>query len=293
MKLKPLLLIIPSVLVFCVLLFLDKPLEQPVYAPATKTKTESKSTEKKTDYIEMVLVVGKTGSLEKGGSEPIYHDADEESTVIGKLEYNCAVVESDEQLDADWVCVDLKSRGTGYVKAENVEIVPVAFGADDSVRNQLIQNSLKYMGLRFVRYGKSLEDGIDCSNFVQQIYGMNGIKIPQRPKAQRDSGNVIDKEKVQPGDIIYYDKANNGSGHVGLYLGNGFIINSSGHSGKTYPEGGVRIVRVLYPDRTSYQAVSYLDKESDAASTNASSESEKSTDNTENLEQMPQNANNK
>ncbi len=289
MKFKPLLLIIPSVLVFCVLLFLDKPLEQPVYAPVT----ESKSTEKKKDYTEMILVVGKTGSLEKRGYEPVYHDADEGSTVIGKLEFNCAVAESDEQLDADWICVDLKSRGTGYVKAENVEVVPVAFGADDSVRNQMIQDSLKYMGLKFTRYGTSLEDGIDCSNFVQQIYGMNGIKIPQRPKEQRDSGHVIDKEKLQPGDIIYYDKANNGSGHVGLYLGNGFIINSSGHSGKTYPEGGVRIVRVLYPDRTSYQAVSYLDKESDAASTNASSESKKSTDNTENLKQLPQNANNK
>lgn len=290
MKLKPLLLVVPSIVLMCVLFVIDKPIEQPVNAPVVETR--SGQDQKKINYTNMVLVVGKTGSLEAGGSEPIYHDADEESTVIGKLEYNCAVLEAEEQLEEDWVCVDLKSRGMGYIKAENVEVVPVAFGAENPVRNQIIQKSLGYIGLKFVRYGKSLEEGIDCSNFVQQIYKMNGIDIPQRPKKQRDSGNVIDKEKLQPGDIIYYDKANNGSGHVGLYLGNGFIINSSGHSGKTYPEGGVRIVRVLYPDRTSYEAVSYLEKGLKPSSTNGMSENENSQDSGEKMKPGNDNANN-
>ena len=104
-------------------------------------------------------------------------------------------------------------------------------------------------------------EGIDCSNFVQQIYKKNGIEIPDKPNEQRDSGKIIAERERKAGDLIYYDKANNGYGHIGIYVGNGFIINSTGHSGKIYPQGGVRIVRLLYPDRTSYQVVSYLQEE--------------------------------
>ena len=274
MKLKPLILILPCLLIICFLFLVDKPLPE---KKKQKTNKASISEEKTTqdiesatneriqedtvpiaDFTHMKLVVGKTGSLEKGGYEPIYIEPDAESDVNGKLQFNCAVLEADEQLEEEWICVDLKDRGEGYVNRDSVELVEASFGSEDSLRNQIVQDALSYLGLRFVRYGQSLEKGIDCSNFVQQIYERNGIKIPKKPKNQRNFGQIISEEELEPGDLIYYDKANNGSGHVGLYIGDGFIINSSGHSGKTYPEGGVRIVRLLYKDRTSYEIVRIL-----------------------------------
>ena len=41
----------------------------------------------------------------------------------------------------------------------------------------------------------------------------------------------------------------------------GFIINSTGHSGKKYPEGGVRIVCLKYPDRDHYEVVRFIQDE--------------------------------
>lgn len=248
MRLKPLILIVPCLVIICFLCIIDQPIAE------DRNHGE--------DPGHMKLVVGKTGSLEEGGHEPIYSEPDAESDVNGKLQFNCAVAQAEEQLAEEWVCVDLKDRGVGYVFKDHVEIVEASFGSEDPLRNQIIQDALTYLGLRFIRYGKSLEDGIDCSNFVQQIYERNGIKIPRKPKNQRNYGEIIPEEDLQPGDLIYYDKANHGTGHVGLYIGDGFIINSSGHSGRTYPEGGVRIVRLLYPDRTSYQIVRIIPEQS-------------------------------
>lgn len=130
--------------------------------------------------------------------------------------------------------------------------LPVQNLTDSPVRNGIIEDALSYLGLKFVPHGASLTDGIDCSNFIKQIYKMNRVSIPDRPNKIRRRSNIITEEAAQPGDIIYYD-ANNGGGHVAIYMGNGFIINSAGHSGRTYPEGGVRICRLQYKDRETYE----------------------------------------
>ena len=272
---KPLLLIVPSLIILLAILLIDKPLppkEEPAKQMAvTRQETstreiQSSETADREEYvdfepIELTLVVGKTGSLKAGGSEPIYEDSNEESTVIAKLEFNCAVTKAADQLEKGWICVDLLDKGTGYVREDHVECVDVSFGSGNPVRDGIVKDAFSYLGLKFVRYGTSLQDGIDCSNFVQQIYGQNGIDTPRKPKNQAKAGQEISDEEILPGDLIYYDKANNGYGHIGIFMGDGFIINSSGHSGKTYPEGGVRLVRVLYPDRTSYKVITYFNEE--------------------------------
>ncbi len=269
------LLIVPSLIILLAILLIDKPLppkeesakQMAVTRQETSTREiQSSGTLDREEYvdfdpIELTLVVGKTGSLKDGGSEPIYEDSNEESAVIAKLEFNCAVIKAADQLEKGWICVDLLEKGTGYVREDHVECVDVSFGSGNPVRDGIVKEAFSYLGLKFVRYGTSLQDGIDCSNFVQQIYGQNGIDTPRKPKNQAKAGQEITDEELLPGDLIYYDKANNGYGHIGIFMGDGFIINSSGHSGKTYPEGGVRLVRVLYPDRTSYKVITYFNEE--------------------------------
>ena len=277
MQFKPSFLIIPCVLVLTVLLLVDSPLPGPADVSASDSavkeekKTDSSSTtvsakkddgsatkNKKKDQISMTLVVGQTGDLKQGGEEPIYQDPNLDSEVIAKLQYNCTVIPMAEGTDDEWIHVDLKDKGNGYVLRENVKVMPVTIRSEDPVRMKIIKDALSYLGLKFVRYGKSLEDGIDCSNFIQQIYKMNGLDISNVPKEQRNQGLVIPEQEAEPGDIIFYDKANDGYGHVAIFLGSGFVINSSGHSGTNYPEGGVRIVSTTYDDRTHYEVVSYL-----------------------------------
>ena len=226
-----------------------------------KPSNEDKGSFYGNNPVKVLLAVGTCGSLQEGGFARIYEEPDEASLVVGKLQYNCTV-KITEDYDDEWYSVDVSGDGdTGYVKKENCKPVEISIGSADPVRDKIVKKAYSYLGLPFKRYGKSLEVGVDCSNFIQQIYKLYGFEIPNRPLEQRDYGKPVKEEEALPGDMVYYDKANDGTGHVAIYLGDGMMINSSGHSGQKYPQGGVRICCLLYKDRDSYQLYNLLDAE--------------------------------
>lgn len=289
---KPLLMTLPFVLCIVILLIIDRPQTELAVKdndPSTSNiiqseidnnkepgKKEDASNEDEVpinpidnpverdipkDALKLSLAIGRAGSLQIGGGDIIYEEPDEESTQLAQLQYHCAVLLHEEQTEEDWIHVKLIGEySEGYVKKESAYLIDIEVGDNDPVRNKIVKDAISYIGLRFKRYGKSLEDGIDCSNFVERIYKKNGIEIPDTPIGIKDAGEIIPDREAKPGDIVFYDKANNGTGHVGIYLGDGLIIHSSGHSGKTYPEGGVRISCLLYPDRDSYMMINILGK---------------------------------
>lgn len=210
-----------------------------------------------------LLAVGNKGDNQHMIDTTIYNSPDGTSSVVGTLQYHCAVLvdtvttQVEKIAESDWIKVELGSnKGSGYVRQNEAEIVPlqVKNPTNDVIRNRIIENSIKYIGLKFVRYGKSLSKGIDCSNFASQIYEQAGISIDTKPNGIKKQGVKVKESQALPGDIVYY-YCNNGGGHVGIYMGKGFIINSAGHAGKEYPEGGVRICRVLYKDREKYEFI--------------------------------------
>lgn len=279
MERKPLFLLILPVFLMVFLLGIEQyyPKEEPLEEPDfTSEESIPVETEKKIpeNYMKYTLVVGQTGDM-TGGKENIYEEPDVNSDVVSRLEYNCAVLAKEEQnitYRNEWVYVDLLGAGEGYVRKEAVKVVDVAFGSEDPFAHNVIKTALSYLGNPFKMNGNSLEEGIDCSHFAAKMYAMNGMEIPDKPRKQRKEGLVVNNEERKPGDIIFYDRANNRSGHVGIYLGDGFledtsafyggfIINSTGHSGKTYPEGGIRIVCLKYPDRDHYEVLRFTDTE--------------------------------
>lgn len=276
-KWVPLLLVIPFVIILGALCLIDHP-NPPEKSSDTVVKVVTEEGKDQTEgeqnnnnsnqapadgsvkYQELKLVIGNVGSVEAGGSTPIYFDPDEESEKLATLQYNCAVLACDEQIEDGWVYVELPGKvSNGYVKEEDVIKKQLLVGSADPVRDSIVKDALSYMGLKFIRYGTSLEKGVDCSNFIQKMYEHNGLMIPTDPIGQHEAGVDISLEEAQPGDIIFYDRANNGTGHVGLYLGDGFIIHSSGHEGRNYPEGGVHISAVLYHDRDHYLVTDVYD----------------------------------
>lgn len=262
MKLKPLLLVVPFLFVFCGLFLMDNlVLSNRSEGSVTVTQETEDAFGRRpverggqeTEPITCSLVVGNTGSLKEGGGEVIRQTADENGEVVAALQYHCAVLEAEQGIGhAGWVCVDLSNGKIGYIKLEAVERCQLTVTSDDPVRMKIVTDALKYLGLPFVRYGTSLESGADCSNFIQQIYALSGVSIPDTPNEQRNQGTLIREADALPGDLVYYP-VNDGYGHVALYLGDGFMINCSGHSGKTYPSGGARICRLQYKDRERYQ----------------------------------------
>ena len=79
---------------------------------------------------------------------------------------------------------------------------------------------MSVIGNPYVWGGTSLTDGADCSGFVQSVYGHFGISLPRTTWDQEYSGTGIGYDEALPGDLILYE------GHVGIYMGDGQIVNA-------------------------------------------------------------------
>lgn len=70
--------------------------------------------------------------------------------------------------------------------------------------------------------------GIDCSGFVQVIYKLIGIDLPRDAWQQAQEGKAVKKfSDVQTGDLAFFNNKED-IVHVGILLGEGQIIHSSG-----------------------------------------------------------------
>lgn len=68
--------------------------------------------------------------------------------------------------------------------------------------------------------------GFDCSGLTQAAYEAAGVSLPRTADAQYHAGHrVPDGQPLLPGDLVYYGSPSH-IRHVGLYIGNGKMLNS-------------------------------------------------------------------
>lgn len=113
--------------------------------------------------------------------------------------------------------------------------------------NTIADAAQKYIGTPYVWGGESMsEGGMDCSGFVYNALKDAGYNVG-RTTAQgyRSQGSKVSKSDMQPGDLIFFGKNDNAT-HIGIYIGNGQMIHSSGGSKntKSNPGKGVSIANV-------------------------------------------------
>ena len=132
-----------------------------------------------------------------------------------------------------------------YQTAKNVSSSNDVPASKSSIANA----AQKYIGTPYVWGGESMaEGGMDCSGFVYNALKDAGYRVG-RTTAQgyRSYGTPVSKSNMQPGDLVFFGSGNNAS-HIGIYIGNGKMIHSSGGSKntKSNPGKGVSVANVDY-----------------------------------------------
>ena len=84
----------------------------------------------------------------------------------------------------------------------------------------VIDFACQFIGNPYVWGGTSLTNGADCSGFVQSVYANFGIALPRTTYDMVNVGYEVSYDQALPGDLVLYD------GHVGLYMGDGTIVNA-------------------------------------------------------------------
>lgn len=84
----------------------------------------------------------------------------------------------------------------------------------------IVDYACQFIGNPYVWGGTSLTNGADCSGFVQSVFAHFGVNLPRTTWDMEHVGTPVSYDQAIPGDIILYN------GHVGIYMGNGQIVNA-------------------------------------------------------------------
>ena len=66
--------------------------------------------------------------------------------------------------------------------------------------------------------------GFDCSGLTAWAWGRAGVRLPHYSRYQQQVTDPVDPADAQPGDLLFFY---NPISHVGMYLGNGLMIDAS------------------------------------------------------------------
>ena len=86
--------------------------------------------------------------------------------------------------------------------------------------SEVVNIARTLLGIPYV-YGGESPSGFDCSGFTQYVFGKAGISIPRTASAQQSAATPVSDPK--PGDLVFFGSP---AWHVGIYTGNGMMIDS-------------------------------------------------------------------
>ena len=85
----------------------------------------------------------------------------------------------------------------------------------------ILNEAYAQLGKPYV-YGATGSANFDCSGFTQYVYeNAAGIDISRTTYSQINVGQSVSQDQLQPGDLVFTHP-----GHVGIYVGNGEMINA-------------------------------------------------------------------
>lgn len=143
-----------------------------------------------------------------------------------------------KQIDG-WVEIELEEDSNAYVATDFVDVryaLPQAIkfspleekaNAQSSLRTQMVNYALQFLGNPYVWGGTSLTKGADCSGFTLSVYSKFGIGLPHYSGSQAGMGTPVKSSEMKPGDLIFYANSRGTINHVAMYIGNGQVVHAA------------------------------------------------------------------
>lgn len=81
------------------------------------------------------------------------------------------------------------------------------------------------------RNGGTDPNGFDCSGFVKYVFGQHGVLMPREVRDQYRTGKKVDRDRLEPGDLVFFSTVAPGASHVGIVIGGDQFVHAPSERG--------------------------------------------------------------
>lgn len=116
------------------------------------------------------------------------------------------------------------------------------------LRQRVVSAAETEIGVPYRAGGTAPESGFDCSGLVRYVFAKSGIDLPHGTSQLLKQGEHIRYEDAKVGDLMVFKFSNRKrpSMHVGIYLGNGWMIHAPSTGGRVMKS---RVDEFPWPNR--------------------------------------------
>lgn len=114
------------------------------------------------------------------------------------------------------------------------DAVPLADRLRDGAAD-MVSTAMSLIGVKYRLGGTSADRGFDCSGFTREVFEASiGLLLPRRAEQQAHAAGLlpVDRDALQPGDLVFFNTLRRTFSHVGIYVGDGKFIHSPSRGGE-------------------------------------------------------------
>ncbi|ATE59722.1 C40 family peptidase [Thauera sinica] len=112
-----------------------------------------------------------------------------------------------------------------------------AFQRYTQAAEELVDQAMGHLGIRYRFGGTSPETGLDCSGLVMNVFrNAIGLDLPRTAAEMARMGENIGRKELKPGDLVFFNTMRRAFSHVGIYLGDGQFVHAPSSGGKVRVE---------------------------------------------------------
>lgn len=95
---------------------------------------------------------------------------------------------------------------------------------------QAVQAAMSQAGTPY-KFGGDGPGGFDCSGLTMWAYDQAGVKLPHYSFDQFTMGETVDRDAIQPGDLVFFDTAGPGASDVGIATSPTTVVSATSSRG--------------------------------------------------------------
>lgn len=117
---------------------------------------------------------------------------------------------------------------------------PVQSTAAEALGHRLVADALDLRGTPY-RNGGTDPRGFDCSGLVAYVFARQGLAVPRQTPAQFKAGAAVSRDRLRPGDLVFFSTVAPGASHVGIAIDDDEFVHAPSS------RGVVRVERLTLP----------------------------------------------